>query len=115
MPRMGVMNEAIPEEQYERIQRGLPPLPDTAPRPTDFEMPKVQGQIARDKIKPDEVEKVSGVRRVVRNREGVRFIGYDISITTKGDKVISGWMGESDLNWLRDNLRGRMELDNISY
>lgn len=114
MPRFPVMQEAMIEEDFERMTHGLP----VAQRPKEIRPdpvpPVVKNQIARSKINPDSVVSVRGPRKNVRNKEGVLFIGYDLAITDIDGKTLSGWVSEADLNWLRDNTRGRISLDEVS-
>ena len=46
----------------------------------------------------DKVVRINAVRKnVLRNKEGVIFIGYDVEIELKDSKPLQGWLLEGDL------------------
>jgi len=114
---MPLMNEAMPKEEWERMQRGEKtnrpkPIPRTEPT-----FPKVKDLIKFEDIPLTEFDKVMNAKmRRIRNEEGVNFIGYDVTILLKGKRgagrpkedesepsprTLTGWMIEGDYEKLR--------------
>jgi hypothetical protein len=42
-----------------------------------------------------------GSPRVVKNAEGTRFVGFDLKVSLKSGKTVTGWMPEADFHKLR--------------
>ena len=121
---MPIMTEAISKDDFERAEQGLPPLKKKAkPRP-EPEPPKVEKLLTFKDLPWDRFVRLVSVRQnVLKNKDRMRFIGYDVaiefkyspeSIKTKGskplDKILSdepikdtfiqdGWFSEGD--WLQ--------------
>jgi hypothetical protein len=53
------------------------------------------------------------MRDKIKNKEGVVFIGYEVTIYLEGDKSVSGWISESDLLDLRRQQRGKIASEDI--
>ena len=109
-----MMKEAMTQANWDRAEKGLPPLkPKVVPRP-EPEKPEIENEIKFKDIKSDDfIDLVEAKRNVVRNLEGMRFIGYDVVIKLKqkgpfgrpkktengepaGPKIITGWMDEGN-------------------
>lgn len=75
------MQEAVTKENFERMEKGLPPLKvkvEKRPEPTK---PDVENEIKFKDIPVDEFVELEYARRnTVKNKEGIRFIGYDVSM-----------------------------------
>jgi hypothetical protein len=117
---MSLMNEAISREDFERQEKGLPPLKkDKIVRP-EPEFPKVDNLIKFDDIPILDFERiVTSAMRRIKNKEGVNFIGYDVTILLKArrragrptkeeeeagepqPRILKGWMIEGDFEKLK--------------
>jgi len=109
---MALMKEAISKDDFERAEKGLPPLKlKKEPRP-EPEKPEVQDEITFEDISGF-IELLRAERKTIRNAEGIRFIGYSVEIMLEGKKkpgrpkesekeipieptVLEGWMCEGD-------------------
>ena len=115
---MGVprtIKTAMPEEDFNLWDEGKKVAKKKLkPRP---EPKAVKDSIlALDKIDLNSVTlAVSGKRNVKKNQDGVRFIGFDVSLQMKGDKNIAGWMPENEYLELRRLLtrEGLVNVDNL--
>jgi len=95
---MTIPRDAIPLEGFERMQKGLPPRPEKKIVRVEPEFPKFENRIEFEKLPLDKLARITGIRKnVLRNKDGVHFIGYDIEIEVKDSKPIQGWIGEGDL------------------
>jgi hypothetical protein len=113
------MNEAMSKEDFERADKGLPPIKKPKIERPDPEFPLVKDLIKFDDIPIAEFDKiVTSNRRAIRNEEGVIFIGFDVTILLKPKqeedtehkvgrppkpqpRVLKGWMIEGDFEKLR--------------
>ena len=79
---MPLMTEAISREDFERMEKGLRPLKrKVIPRP-DPEKPVIENEIKFDNIPPDRFKDLESAKRnTLKNKDGVRFIGYDVEIS----------------------------------
>jgi len=109
---MALMKEAISKDDFERAEKGLPPLKTKKePRP-EPEKPEVQDEITFEDISGF-IELLRAERKVIKNAEGVSFIGFSVEIMLEGKKkpgrpkesekeipieptVLEGWMCEGD-------------------
>ncbi len=109
---MALMQEAISREDWERQDKGLPPLKRKAtPRP-EPEKPDIKDQISLKKV---DFQRLLSVHRENRkNKEKVTFIGYIVKMEVKegvGVKTIGGWVPEADwMEFLRFN-RGKINME----
>ncbi len=107
---MPLMQEAISKEDWERQEKGLPPVKvKKMPRP-EPERPEIEHEIKFSDIPMDWFKSLDKAdRNVLRNKDGMRFTGYDVEISlgknkagaiTKEEmnipKSMSGWMQEGD-------------------
>ena len=78
---MPLMNEAMTKDDFDRREKGLPPLKKERNTPPDPVKPAVENEIRMTDI-PDgyEVHLEFAKRSTVRNEEGIMFIGFDVSI-----------------------------------
>lgn len=112
------MKSAVGEEDFrlwDEGKRSVKSLPKTHPEPKDPEIDRI---LTLDMIDIDKISLgLSGRRKVKRNPEGMRFIGFDVSLKMKTGKDVEGWMPESDyLNLRRILFRdGAVNVDNLEY
>jgi hypothetical protein len=111
---MPIMQEAVPKEDWERMEKGLPPINrKPEPRP-DPENPKVDDQISLKKI--DFQRLISAKRENRRNKDKVLFIGFSVRMEIKegaGVKSLGGWVPEAEwLEFLRIN-RGKINMEGL--
>jgi hypothetical protein len=98
---MVLRRESMTEANYQRWERGLPPIKETQPKKEDPALPIVTGQLRLDDI-PNEPMRDIGVRRHnVKNEEGMRFIGYDLCLVFEGGESVEGWLLEADFEQLK--------------
>jgi len=109
---MPIMQEAIPKEDWERMDKGLPPIKrKQEPRP-EPEKPKMNDQISLKKI--DFQRLISVNRENRRNKDRTTFIGYIVKVEIKdgaGIKTLGGWVPEEEwLEFLRYH-RGKINME----
>lgn len=110
---MALMKEAMSKVDYDRKEKGLPPLRSVLmarPEPTK---PDIDNEITMEDIMEGyTVELESAKRRSIKNAEGTIFIGYDVlinlnlSVKKRGpgrpkedeeqpeQRILKGWMNE---------------------
>ena len=108
---MPIMKDMLSKENYERWDKGLPIRKKPEPRFDDPEQPTVKKQIYANDISTKELESITGQKKNVHNKDGVTFIGYDISIQVKEGKPIRGWITDGDLIRLKKKLMGRKDVE----
>ena len=104
---MALMKEAMSKVDYDRKEKGLPPLKAVLPPRHEPAKPVVEKEITTEDITAGyNVELESAKKRPLRNADGVLFIGYDVVIylippAEKKDekkplepKILRGWMQE---------------------
>jgi hypothetical protein len=130
--------EAMTVENFERWQKGLPPLkPKKVVRP-EPEKPKIGNEIKFQDIPVDDfVELEYAKRNTVQNAEGARFIGFDVSMILNPSaqlkrkpgrpkesekeeistepKVLSGWMAEGSFLELLRTCRKKINTQVIHW
>ena len=109
---MPIMQEAIPKEDWERMDKGLPPIKRPIIQRPEPEPLQGKDQISLKGIKF--VNLISVKRENRKNKEGMNFIGYLVKVEVKdgaGVKTLGGWAPEADwLEFLR-NHRGRINME----
>ena len=133
---MPLMQEAISRENWERMEKGLKPIKQKViPRP-EPKRPDISNEIKFKDIPTDDFVELEYARRnTIKNFEGMRFIGYDVSmiISSEGkrkpgrppkdekeeipveSKTITGWMGEGDFLQLVRTYRKKINLQVINW
>jgi len=109
---MAIMQEAMTKANFERAEKGLPPFkPKKVVRPKP-EKPEIQDEITFKDI-TGFIKLLRAERKVIKNAEGIRFIGFSVEIELEGKKkpgrpkesekeippeprVLEGWMCEGD-------------------
>ncbi len=117
MPK--VMQEAMPLEDFKDWDfKGSPPRKRVRVGPPEPKPPKVKNALHFDKIDRKEIlEVLEGRRKVLKNREGVRFMGYHLALQMKDNKILEGWMSEADFTTFRRLLfrEGNVNVDNLEF
>jgi hypothetical protein len=112
------MKEAVSEEDYNRWDKGLPSQKEvTQPRPEPIP-PKVDDVITLKKVKYDDIKvMLDGRRKSVKNKNGVRFMGFAVAWEAVDGKIISGWMFEADyIEFRRELFRsGKVNCDLLEF
>lgn len=111
---MPLMQEAIPREDWEAMDRGeRVPKRKSTPRPEPA-APKIAGQIS---VRGVDFQRLMSIKRDNRrNSTGMMFIGFQITLEAKekgtaGVKTLSGWIPE--VEWL-ELLRVNRDKINVS-
>lgn len=105
-----MLQEAVTKENWERMEKGLPPLKPKQEKKEDPVSPVISNEIKLSDIPPNcDVQLDHAQRNTVRNEQGMRFIGFDVIMTCvpkkKGPgkpptgtitepKTIEGWLAE---------------------
>ena len=130
-----MQTEAMSKKNWERGEKGLPPLKVEKIKRPEPERPKIENEIKFDDIPiNDFVELEYARRKTIKNSEGVRFIGYEVSMvlgplkrkqgrpkeSEKDDiqgepKTLSGWMGEGDFLSLVRTCRKKINQQVINW
>ena len=118
-----MMKEAMTKADFERQEKGLPPFKVVKPTREEPEKPEVENEILFKDIDASLFNELKSAKRsVIRNKEGMRFIGFDVvmSIYQKGafgrakkiengkpidPEIITGWMNEGNFLELTRNFR----------
>lgn len=125
---------------WDRMEKGLPPSKVKKVARPEPERPKVQNEIKFEDIPIDDFVELEYARRnSVRNNDGMRFIGYDVSIILNGNaplkrkpgrpvtkviekeevsnepKTLVGWMQEGDFLSLVRNCRKKINPQVINW
>jgi len=131
---MLIMQEAMGKEDWERAEKGLPIIPKMKIKRPEPERPKIENEIKFDDIPiNDFVELEYARRKTIKNSEGARFIGYEVSMVLgfkrkqgrpkesekeqiSGEpKTLSGWMGEGDFLSLVRTCRKKINQQVINW
>jgi hypothetical protein len=107
-----MINEAISKENWERMEQGLPPLKSKKAVIPDPPKPVIPNELKLTDIPPNcDIQLDHAKRNTVRNEDGLRFIGFDVTITCIPKKkkpgkpptgsieepvTLSGWMQEGE-------------------
>lgn len=111
---MALMREAMSKLDFERSEKGLPPLKSVLMERPKPPSPEVENEITMAHILDGyDVELESAKRRPIKNKDGMLFIGFDVVINlnptlkkkgpgrpkeTDDDKleprILAGWMNE---------------------
>ena len=114
---MGIPREAIDLEDWKRMDKGLPPRKKAKIVIPEPKFPVVPNRIEFLKIPLEKVVRIAAIRRrVIRNEEGVSFLGHNVSIEVRDGKPLQGWIEEGDLVRLLPHVRDLTDeaiLDNI--
>ena len=98
-----MMKDAVTLENFNRMERGLPPLkPKKIVKPEPVP-PIVDDQIFFDDLPTDELFEFSARLRhpAVKNEDGVSFLGFDVYFESRGGEIAQGWMGEGEFQKLK--------------
>jgi len=116
---MALQREAMSREDFERADKGLPPIKKKKIVRPEPERPEIKNELSAKDIKSEDfIDLMSAKRNVIKNGEGIRFIGFDvvIKVVAKGPggrpaqskdgkpvppKIVNGWMDEGNFLELR--------------
>jgi len=91
---------AMSKEDFDRSEKGLNPRARVVVVRPEPEPPKVENlKTIADVPEGEEIEDVGQRMVSQKNKDGVRFCGYDIYLKFKSGKALSGWMDEG--NWAK--------------
>jgi hypothetical protein len=102
----GLMHEMIPKEDFERMEKGLPPRPKREIVIPEPEAPVIEDQIFLKDFQNKEILTVEGSPKAVKNKDGTRFTGFNLMITFRDKTVISGWLSDGDFQRMKALGRG---------
>lgn len=108
---MPIPKEMMDKDEWERMDKGLPPKKKPKPEFDDPKQPTVRWQIDPDSISAKDLESITGQKRNVHNKDGVTFIGYDVQIQEKDKKPRKGWMTDGDLVKVRKAVGNRKDVE----
>ncbi len=136
---MSIMQEAIPKRDWEDMQQGKPMrIKPQIARP-EPERPAIENEIKFDDIPVNDfVELEYAKRKTLKNAEGVRFIGYDVSMILNSNaplkrkpgrpakdeykeelssesKTLTGWMDEGNFMQLVRTFRKKINQQVINW
>ncbi|MBM4322978.1 MAG: hypothetical protein FJ115_05390 [Deltaproteobacteria bacterium] len=98
--------DAVTKQNWQRMERGLPPVSEKKTPRKEPTPPKIDNQ-----IRFEDVELTSGLKLLSkagdhrRNSEGVLFTGYRVCIEIEPKRTLTGWIGDGDLSRLLPFLR----------
>jgi len=131
---MTIMQTAVEKEDWELMQKGLPPRKKKVVQIPNPEMPEVENLLKFEDIPLDKFEKlISARRRKIDNKEGVKFIGFDVVMEVRDKRkpgrppkdeekaieelekrIISGWMLEGEWYKVFRHIRDKIDFKVIS-
>ncbi len=98
---MTIPKDAMTLEDYERYEKGLPPLPKKKIERPDPIPPKIEN-LKFDDLPIEKLVRIQAVRKkILKNAEGVNFIGFDAIIEIKDSKPLTGFFFEGDMEKLK--------------
>ncbi|HUV58521.1 MAG TPA: hypothetical protein VMW09_00220 [Desulfatiglandales bacterium] len=100
-----MMKDAVSLENFERMERGLPPTPRPKVVRTEPEKPKVENEIRFKDIPEGEIFEFSARNCTYKNSEGTRFTGYTIYLEMRDGNIIEGWLDEGNFQKLKLRLQ----------
>ena len=129
---MALMQEAMSKDDFERKERGLPPIKRVIAKRQEPLKPEIENEIKFQDIH-DFIELESAKRKSMQNAEGMRFVGFEVSIIIDykrkagrpkesekdeiqtGPKTLSGWMMEGEFLTLVRTFRKQINPQVISW
>jgi hypothetical protein len=135
---MPLMQEAMTMENFDRQEKGLPPLKPKVVKRPEPKRPNIDNEIKFEDIPiEDFVELEYAKRNTLKNEEGVRFLGYDVSMILSSTaslkrkpgrpmkdvskeissepKTLTGWMQEGDFLSLIRNCRKKINPQVVNW
>lgn len=118
------IQEAMSAEEYERWDKGLPPLPKRKEVKADAAPLKEEGELtANEVLEEADLPSFSAVRQNKKNKDGIIFICFNVTylknVEQKGKKAtaqkVEGWMVEGEFLRLLALAGNRIERKNIQY
>jgi len=132
---MPIMSEAISKENWERIDKGLPPIPEKKIVKLEPEFPSIDNVIKFSDINLDEFDELKNAnRKIIKNKDGVSFLGYEMTVSFKPPKrppgrlpkgqsadkfkigrILGGWMPEGEFFKFYYKVRDKIQPNVISW
>ena len=133
-----MQQEAMAKTDWERRDAGLPPIKVKKIKRPDPEKPVIENEIKFDDIPVNDFMELEYARRkTIKNAEGVRFLGFEVSMiltpsaqlkrkpgrpskeekeeVSTEPKTLTGWMSEGDFLTLVRNCRKKINPQVINW
>lgn len=115
-----IMQEAMPLEDFKDWDFKGSPLKKKVkpPPPPQPKMPKVKNMLKLKDIILNELKHIhEGRHKALKNKDGIRFMGYSVSVEMTDGKILQGWMPEADFNNFRRLISrdGKINTDNMEF
>jgi len=91
-----IPKDAVSLENFERMERGLPPRARPKVVRTEPIPPVVPDQIAFKDIPTGELHEFNARSCTHKNSEGSWFTGYNVFLETRDGKTVQGWLPEGE-------------------
>jgi hypothetical protein len=89
--------DAIPKTDWERAEKGLPPVPKKVIKKPEPEMPDVPNHLKVTDIKITPGLKLLSKRmETVKNADGVSFTGFRVQFEVEVGVTTEGWLADGD-------------------
>jgi len=100
-----IPKETVTLKNFERMERGLPAKAAAKVVRHDPKPPVVPDQIAFKDIPEGEVFELSARSRSVKNKDLMRFTGFDVYVESRDGKIAQGWMAEGEFQKLKQRIQ----------
>ncbi|HKZ45103.1 MAG TPA: hypothetical protein VJ343_00165 [archaeon] len=127
---MPLMQEAVSRVDWELMEQGKKPKKRPQIIRPEPERPELKSEIKFTDIPAERFKKLdSAIKNIIKNKEGMRFIGYDVLISLgrpdnmiaitdeekKAPKSMSGWMDEGNFLQLVRTFRKKIDVQVIRW
>jgi len=127
---MPLMQEAVSRVDWELMEQGKKPKKRSQIIKPEPERPELKNEIKFTDIPVERFKKLdSAIKNIIKNKEGMRFIGYDVLISLgrpdnmiaitdeekKAPKSMSGWMDEGNFLQLVRTFRKKIDVQVIRW
>ena len=96
-----ITKEMVDKADWEAMDRGEKPKKKSKPVHNNPEQPKVKNQIKASNIPLEELVSITGRKKTIQDKDGIRFIGFEVSVQLRDKKLITGWMTDGDILYLQ--------------
>jgi hypothetical protein len=95
--------DAVTRENWERMEKGLKPLPEEKIVKLEPELPEVPNLLEFGKLQVDKVKRIVTAMPAerIRNKEGMIFLYNRISLEMADSKILEGYISSGDFNRLK--------------
>ena len=113
---MSIPRDAIPLDDFLRMEKGLPPKPKEKIVRPEPEPPRIENLLEFSKLEADKIKRIFAISQPerLRNKDGVIFIYYRIQLEMLDGSLLAGKMLEGDairvrrLPWVREATDARI-------